>query len=137
MYQDFAEKNPETVKAFLYASIKGWEYAVENPEEAAQIVYDAGSSVSQDHQKYMASEVAKLVKADMNGNEVSDIGKIDDDAMQQTLDIAKKYVTLDDSSAQDKFAKLTLDDIRDTSYYEAAESSDGKFSPENQKYLFS
>lgn len=118
-----------TVKAFLYASIKGWEYAVENPEEAAQIVYDAGSSVSQDHQKYMASEVAKLVKADMNGNEVSDIGKIDDDAMQQTLDIAKKYVTLDDSSAQDKFAKLTLDDIRDTSYYEAAESSDGKFSP--------
>lgn len=131
--RDFAEKNPETVKAFLYASIKGWEYAVENPEEAAQIVYDAGSSVSQDHQKYMASEVAKLVKADMNGNEVSDIGKIDDDAMQQTLDIAKKYVTLDDSSAQDKFAKLTLDDIRDTSYYEAAESSDGKFSPEKSE----
>ena len=76
---------------------------------------------------------AKLVKADMNGNEVSDIGKIDDDAMQQTLDIAKKYVTLDDSSAQDKFAKLTLDDIRDTSYYEAAESSDGKFSPEKSE----
>lgn len=128
--KEFAEENPETVKAFLYASIKGWEYAVENPEEAAQIVYEAGSSVSQDHQKYMAEEVAKLVKTDMNGNEVSEIGKIDDDAMQQTLDIAKKYVTLDDSSAQEAFADLTLDDVRDTSFYEAAESSDGSFSPE-------
>lgn len=128
--KDFAEKNPETVKAFLYASIKGWEYAVENPEEAAQIVYEAGSSVSQDHQKYMAEEVSKLVKTDMKGNNVSEIGKIDDAAMQQTLDIAKKYVTLDDSSAQDAFAKLTLDDIRDTSFYDAAKASDGTFHPE-------
>ena len=131
--KDFAEKNPETVKAFLYASIKGWEYAVENPEEAAQIVYEAGSSVSQDHQKYMAEEVSKLVKTDMKGNSVSEIGKIDDAAMQQTLDIAKKYVTLDDSSAQDAFAKLTLDDIRDTSFYDAAKASDGTFHPETSE----
>lgn len=128
--KDFAKENPETVKAFLYASLKGWEYAVENPEEAAQIVYEAGSSVSQDHQKYMADEVAKLVKTDMSGNEVTEIGKIDDAAMQQTLDIAKEYVTLDDSSAQDTFSGMTLDDIRDSSYYDAVKSSDGKFNPE-------
>ena len=29
--KSFAAENPETVKAFLYASLKGWEYAVANP----------------------------------------------------------------------------------------------------------
>lgn len=131
--RDFAEQNPETVKAFLYASIRGWEYAVEHPEEAAQIVYEAGSSVSQDHQNYMATEVAKLVTTDMNGNTVTDIGKINDDAMQQTLDIAKQYVTLDDATAQDAFSALTLDDIRDSSYYDAAMASDGQFNVEKSE----
>lgn len=130
----FASENPNTVKAFLYASLKGWEYAAANPEEAAEICFEAGSSVSQDHQKYMADEAAKLVSTDMAGNKVTDdIGKINDTAMQQTLDIAKKYVELDDSSAQEKFKNLTLDDIRDTSYYDAAKASaDGKFDVEKK-----
>lgn len=130
----FASENPNTVKAFLYASLKGWEYAAANPEEAAQICFEAGSSVSEDHQKYMADEAAKLVSTDMSGNKVTDdIGKINDTAMQQTLDIAKKYVTLDDSSAQEKLKNLTLDDIRDTSYYDAAKASaDGKFDVEKK-----
>lgn len=132
--KSFAEENPETVKAFLYASLKGWEYAVANPEEAAQIVYEAGSSVSQDHQLYMAGEVAKLVSTDMNGNSVSEVGRIDDTAMQQTLDIAKQYVTLDDSAAQEAFSNLTLDDIRDSSFYEAAVgSTEGKFNVEKSE----
>ena len=38
----FAEENPNTVKAFIYASMKGWEYACANPEEAAEIVYKYG-----------------------------------------------------------------------------------------------
>ncbi len=131
--REFAEQNPETVKAFLYASIRGWEYAVENPEEAAEIVYEAGSSVSQDHQNYMATEVAKLVNTDMDGNTVTEIGKIDDDAMQQTLDIAKQYVTLDDSAAQEAFSALTLDDVRDSSYYDEAMASDGQFDVEQSE----
>lgn len=132
--KEFAAENPETVKAFLYASIKGWQYAIENPEEAAQIVYEAGSSVSQDHQKYMASEVAKLCETDMNGKTVTDIGKINDVAMQQTLDIAQKYVTLDDSTAQEAFSALTVDDICDPGFYEAAmASTDGKFNVEKNE----
>ena len=126
--KDFAKENPETVKAFLYASLKGWEDAV-----AAQIVYDAGSSVSPEHQKYMAAEVAKLVSTDTKGNAVSDTGNMDDEAMQQTLDIAKKYVTLDDADANTAFQALTLDDIRDKSYLEAAKASDGKFNVEKSE----
>lgn len=131
--KDFAKENPETVKAFLYASLKGWEDAVANPEEAAQIVYDAGSSVSPEHQKYMAAEVAKLVSTDTKGNAVSDTGNMDDETMQQTLDIAKKYVTLDDADANTAFQALTLDDIRDKSYLEAAKASGGKFNVEKSE----
>ena len=115
--KEFAKKNPNTVKAFLYASMKGWAYAVENPEEAAQIVFDAGSSVSSDHQLYMAKEVAKLVTTDTKGKTVSNYGNMDEDAMQQTLDLCKKYVQLDDSSASKKLEGFTLDDIRDIAVF--------------------
>lgn len=126
--KEFAKNNPNTVKAFVYASMKGWKYAVENPEEAAQIVFDAGSSVSSDHQLYMAQQVAKLVSTDTKGNAVSAYGNMDEEAMQQTLDLCKKYVQLDDSSASSKLESFTLDDIRDTQYIEAANASaDGKF----------
>lgn len=123
----FAEANPNTVKAFLYASIKGWEYAAQHPDEASKICFNYGSSVSEDHQKYMASEVKKLVETDMNGNAVSAIGNMDEAAMNQTLNLAKQYIKLDDSSAADKLSKLTLDDIRNTSYLTEALASDGKF----------
>ncbi len=124
----FAEANPNTVKAFLYASLKGWEYACANPEEAAEIVFKYGSSVSSEHQSYMAEEVKKLVETDTKGASVKDYGKMDDTAMQQTLDLAKKYIKLDDSAAADKLQTITLDNIRDTSYWEAANASgDGKF----------
>ena len=116
--KEFAKNNPNTVKAFVAASMKGWTYACEHPDEAAEIVFKYGSSVSADHQKYMASEVAKLVTTDTKGNAVSasDVGKMDEEAMQQTLDLAKQYIKLDDATAADKLAKLTLDDIRSSDY---------------------
>lgn len=48
---------------FVKASEKGWKYAAENPDEAAQITVDADESGAQtlDHQKYMMGQVAKLV----------------------------------------------------------------------------
>ena len=104
--KEFAQNNPNTVK-----------YACQNPEEAAQIVFEAGSSVSSEHQAYMASEVKKLVETDTDGNAVNEYGKMDEEAMQQTLDLAKQYISLDDSSAASKLQNLTLDDIRDTSYW--------------------
>ncbi len=114
----FAAENPNTVAAFVSASLKGWEYACENPEEAAQIVYEAGSSVSSEHQAYMAEEVAKLVTTDTSGNTVSDYGNMDEEAMAQTLELAKEYITLADQTAADALTAMTLDDIRDTSFLE-------------------
>lgn len=121
--KSFAEENPNTVKAFVYASLKGWADACADPEAAAEVVYKYGSSVSSEHQLYMASEVKKLVETDTDGNPVSNYGYMDEDAMQQTLDLAKTYIKLDDSQAAAKLASLTLDDVRSTLYWEAANAS--------------
>ena len=125
----FAAENPETVKAFIYASMKGWEYACKNPEEAAEIVFNYGSSVSAEHQAYMADQVKMLVETDTKGGKVSDYGKMDEAAMAQTLELAKTYIKLEDSVAAEALSGMSLDDIRDTSYWEAAMST-SSFSPE-------
>ena len=48
---------------FVRASMKGWQYALDNPDEAAQIVVDSDETgaATLDHQKYMMGEIAKLV----------------------------------------------------------------------------
>ncbi|APX13561.1 ABC transporter substrate-binding protein [Tateyamaria omphalii] len=53
---------------FVRASMKGWKYAEENPDEAAEIVleYDETGAQTETHQKRMMGEVAKLT-AGSNG----------------------------------------------------------------------
>ena len=54
---------------FVRASMKGWRYAEENPEEAANIVLDndATGAQTEEHQQRMMLEVAKLT-ADSDGS---------------------------------------------------------------------
>jgi NitT/TauT family transport system substrate-binding protein len=58
----------EKMVKFVRASMKGWKYAEENTEEAAEIVLenDASGAQTEAHQKRMMSEVAKLT-AGSNG----------------------------------------------------------------------
>ena len=53
---------------FVRASMKGWKYAEEHPDEAAQMIIDNDETGAQtlEHQQYMAAEVAKLT-AGSNG----------------------------------------------------------------------
>ncbi|TDH34447.1 ABC transporter substrate-binding protein [Pseudohoeflea suaedae] len=53
---EFADK----MVRFVSASMKGWKYAIENPDEAAEIVMDNGGQ-DENHQKRMMGEVAKLI----------------------------------------------------------------------------
>jgi len=52
----------EKMVKFVRASMKGWKYAEENPDEAADIVLenDASGAQTEKHQKRMMGEVAKL-----------------------------------------------------------------------------
>ncbi|MCT4332011.1 ABC transporter substrate-binding protein [Paracoccus sp. YLB-12] len=81
---DSTLEDPDKVTAlvrFVRASMKGWKYAEENPEEAAEIVLENDETGAQtiEHQTRMMSEVAKLTEG-------SD-GTLDEADYQRTVDI--------------------------------------------------
>lgn len=45
---DWMKENPETAKAFLTAAKKGYEFAIENPEEAADILCESSPELERD-----------------------------------------------------------------------------------------
>jgi NitT/TauT family transport system substrate-binding protein len=54
---------------FVKASMKGWEWSVKNPDEAAMIVLenDETGAQTEKHQKRMMGEIAKLVGENPKG----------------------------------------------------------------------
>ncbi|THV21371.1 ABC transporter substrate-binding protein [Peteryoungia ipomoeae] len=72
----------EKMVKFVRASMKGWKYAEQNPDEAADIVLenDASGAQTEEHQKRMMGEVAKLT-AGSNGA----LDKADYDRTVKTL----------------------------------------------------
>jgi NitT/TauT family transport system substrate-binding protein len=76
----------ETTVAFLKASIQGWIYARDNPQEAADIVTAAGSTLGTSHQLWMTNEVNKLIWPSTSGG----IGLIDPSAWDATVAMAKE-----------------------------------------------
>ncbi len=73
----------DTTVKFIKASIKGWVFARDNPQEAAQIVTDAGSTLGTSHQLWMTNEINKLIWPSTNG-----IGMINKNQWDQTVGIA-------------------------------------------------
>ncbi|MDB5622700.1 MAG: nitrate transporter substrate-binding protein [Devosia sp.] len=79
----------EKMTKFVRASMKGWEYARANPEEAAQIVVDndmTGSMTVED-QLYQVTEVNKLTEGST--------GALDEAAYQQTVETLLSAVSPD------------------------------------------
>ena len=59
---------------FVAASMEGWKYAEEHPEEAAEIVleYDETGAQTMEHQVRMMTEVAKLTAGSNGALDVAD-----------------------------------------------------------------
>lgn len=74
----------ETTVKFLTATLKGWAYARDNPQEAADIVTAAGSTLGTSHQLWMANEVNKLIWPSTTGG----IGLVDPSAWEKTVELA-------------------------------------------------
>jgi NitT/TauT family transport system substrate-binding protein len=106
----------QTVK-FIKASIKGWVYVRDHPEEAAQIVTTAGSKLGQSHQLWMTNEVNKLIWPSTGG-----IGMINEDAWKQTVGIAlgtkndqgKTIITKEPPSSaySNEYVQKALDELK-------------------------
>ncbi|HAQ59464.1 MAG TPA: ABC transporter substrate-binding protein [Microbacterium sp.] len=75
------EEYQETTVAFLKAVIKGWLYAAENPEEAADITIEEGSGWGLTHELWMVNETNKLIWPSPDG-----IGIIDEAAWDATVE---------------------------------------------------
>jgi len=77
-------ENPERVRAFRAASLKGWHYALQHPEEVARLIYDRYSNKHQPaFYQNEASEMRPLIQP-----ELIDIGYMYPDRWR---DIAKGY----------------------------------------------
>lgn len=67
---------------FIKASMKGWQYAIDNTDEAAEIVLDndATGAQTEKHQKRMMSEIAKLI-------DTENLGKLNEISYDRTVNI--------------------------------------------------
>ena len=74
----------ETTVKFIKASIKGWVFARDNAQDAADQVTAAGSTLGLSHQLWMTNEVNKLIWPSNSGG----IGMIDTDAWDATVAMA-------------------------------------------------
>jgi len=55
-------KKPAVVKAFLEASLRGWEYALANPEEIIDLIIEKyGSAKSREHLRFEAERTTQLM----------------------------------------------------------------------------
>jgi NitT/TauT family transport system substrate-binding protein len=85
------KQNPDLCTKMVRASLKGWQYAIEHPDEAATIVlkYDKTGVQTAPHQLSMMTEIAKLVQV-----EGRQLGRSDDAALQRTIDTLLQYGVL-------------------------------------------
>jgi NitT/TauT family transport system substrate-binding protein len=75
-YEDIA-------KRFVAASIEGWAFCRDNPEDCRDVVVAAGSQLGDSHQLWQMNEINKLIWPSPDG-----IGIINEDAWNRTVDIA-------------------------------------------------
>lgn len=124
------EDYADTTVKFIKASIKGWAYAKDNPEEAAGIVTASGSTLGESHQLWMTNEVNKLIWPSTNG-----VGLIDEAAWDQTVEIAlgtenetgATIITTDppETAYSNEYVQQALDELEE----EGVDTSGDDFEP--------
>jgi NitT/TauT family transport system substrate-binding protein len=90
--RQMVEENPDLCTRMLRASLRGWQYATEHPEEAADIVlkYDESGVQTREHQLSMMNEIASLVLVS-----VRPLGYTDRSDVRRMIDTLMSYEVLD------------------------------------------
>jgi len=83
--EDMIENNPELVKKFLDATLAGWQHAIENEEEAVDIIMKYADESTREHQKNMLSASMPLINT---GN--SPLGWMDREKWRASYNILRK-----------------------------------------------
>lgn len=61
--ENYLRDNYKTVKAFLKASIKGWNYCIENPEESLKIILEMNPELDENQQRLVLQTTLDLVQS--------------------------------------------------------------------------
>ena len=89
------QQHPQRAERFKRASIKGWRYAMDHPEELIQLIHQQyAPKLSIDHLRHEAQETAKLILADF-----IPLGQIDISRLRRIADI---YVNLQQAKKLDE-----------------------------------
>jgi NitT/TauT family transport system substrate-binding protein len=89
--RQMAQEDPDLCARMLRASLQGWQYAIENPKEAADIVlkYDKSGVQTREHQLAMMNEIASLVQVS-----VRPLGYTDRSDVRRMIDTLVYYKVL-------------------------------------------
>lgn len=108
---DTAKNQPDLCVRMVRASLRGWQYAIDHPDEAAEIVirYDQSKTITLEHQVAMMNEIARLVQVS-----VRQLGFTDRTDVRRTVDTLFSYGVLTSS--------VNPDDVFTNSFWEQAQS---------------
>jgi NitT/TauT family transport system substrate-binding protein len=105
-------KNQDIAVRFLRASIKGWIYCRDHPDDALKIVLTNAPTLGKSHQAWQLNEVNRLIWPSPEG-----IGMMNAQRWQETARISHRYgvtKTLADRSAYtNDFVQKALDSLKD------------------------
>ncbi|HXJ81879.1 MAG TPA: ABC transporter substrate-binding protein [Candidatus Methylomirabilis sp.] len=82
-------KNKQVAARFLRASLQGWAFCRDKPQECVEIVLKESPVLGREHQAWMMAEINKLIWGPPAP--ASPLGKMDPEAFKRTADIALKF----------------------------------------------
>jgi ABC-type nitrate/sulfonate/bicarbonate transport system substrate-binding protein len=105
--EDTIDNRPELVERFLRATIEGWQYAIQNEEEAVGIVLEYATDRTRSHEAYMLRQSIPLIHT---GG--SPIGWMEMDRWQHTHDIVLESGAIDKAiHADEAFTTQFIEEI--------------------------
>jgi NitT/TauT family transport system substrate-binding protein len=107
--RDWAEENPDLAEGFIRATMKGWLYCRDNPEECTDVVLDEGPALPENYQLWQMNEVNKLVWPSTNG-----LLLLTPEMFEQTAEILQTYGVISEPATEESY---------DMTYRDAAAAS--------------
>jgi len=90
--EEYLTKNPDVVKKFVRAALRGWQYALAHPQEAAQIQLQYVKALNPD---IIAEELDILKRVAITPDvEKNGFGTASMDKMKRTVDFMNKNVEI-------------------------------------------
>ncbi len=91
--EDFIASNPEAVERFVKAALRGIQYAIDNPEEAVEIVLKYAPQEDAEHQRFMLDTEIEGAQSDLT--EQNGLGWQTEEQWQGLADTLLEYEALE------------------------------------------